>query len=73
MVSAGGAKLYRNLAVEHFDSFLPESLEQSIGFVPSNGHDDCMRLLAKLDAEGISVFYTKVPIEFGTTGEEQQR
>lgn len=35
--------------------------------------DEAERLLAKLDAEGISVFYTKVPIEFGTTKEEQQR
>jgi PII-like signaling protein len=34
--------------------------------------DEAERLLAKLDAEEVSVFYTKVPIEFGTTGEEER-
>jgi PII-like signaling protein len=33
--------------------------------------DESDRLFAKLDEEKISVFYSKTPIEFGTTGEEE--
>jgi PII-like signaling protein len=34
--------------------------------------DEAERLLKKLDEEDVSVFYTKVPIEFGTTCEEER-
>ena len=32
--------------------------------------DEAKRIFARLNAEGVKIFYSKTPIEFGTTGDE---
>jgi uncharacterized protein len=48
-----------------------ELADQPVEVIMAVTSDDADRLFAKLKEEQISVFYSKMPIEFGTTGEEE--
>jgi uncharacterized protein len=44
--------------------------DQPVQVVMAVTDDEAARLFARIEAEGLRVFYTKAPIEFGMTGEE---
>jgi len=58
---------HRRIHSVHFIELADQPVDV-IMVVTADGAD---RLFAKLDEEKISVFYSKMPIEFGTTGEEE--
>lgn len=47
-----------------------ELSEQPIEVTMAVSGEEAGRMLARLKAEGINIFYVKAPIEFGMTGEE---
>jgi uncharacterized protein len=48
-----------------------ELADQPVEVIMAVTGDDADRLFAKLKEEKVRVFYSKMPIEFGTTGEEE--
>ena len=44
--------------------------EQPQEVVMAVTEDEAKRIFARLNAEGVKIFYSKTPIEFGTTGDE---
>lgn len=52
----------------HADHFfeLQGTLPVEVGFVVTE--DEAQRLFELIDAEGLSLFYIKLPVEFGVTG-----
>ena len=45
--------------------------EQPVEVVMAVTEDEAERFFAKLQAEGVKVFYSRTPVEFGTTGAER--
>ena len=45
--------------------------DQPVQVVMAVSAEEAERLFARLNQEDVRVFYTKAPIEFGTTGEER--
>lgn len=45
-----------------------ELTEQPVQVVLALGEEQCGRLFARLEAEGVHLFYVKAPVEFGTVG-----
>ena len=52
---------------------LVDLADQPLEVVMAVTADEADRLLAKLKGARVKVFYTKTPVEFGTTGEGDQR
>ena len=46
-----------------------ELADQPVEVLMALGADDADRMFERLRQEGIKIFYIKVPVEFGTTGE----
>jgi uncharacterized protein len=46
-----------------------ELAEQPVQVVLALGADECDRLFARLEAEGVHLFYVKTQVEFGTVGQ----
>jgi PII-like signaling protein len=51
----------------HFIELADQPVEVVMAVTP----EEADRLFARLRAERVKFFYTKVPVEFGTTGEEE--
>ena len=47
-----------------------ELSEQPLEVTMALSDEAAERLLARIAAEGLRIFYTKVPVEFGITGEK---
>ena len=56
---------HRTIHEDHFFE-LAGSLPVEVGFVVTA--DEAQSLLALIEAEGLSLFYVKLPVEFGVTG-----
>ena len=54
-------------------TFFIELTDQPLEVVMAVTAEEADRLFAKLESEKIRIFYTKTPIEFGTTGQEDER
>jgi uncharacterized protein len=52
-------------------AYFIELADKPVEVIMAVTSDDADRLFSKLKEEKISVFYSKMPIEFGTTGEEE--
>jgi len=50
-----------------------ELADQPVEVVMAVTAEEADRLFAKLKAEKVKLFYTKTPVEFGTTGEGNER
>ena len=48
-----------------------ELADQPLEIVMAVTTEEADRLFAKLRAEKVKLFYSKMPVEFGTTGEEE--
>ena len=48
-----------------------ELTDQSLGVVMAVITEEADRLFARLKAEKIKIFYSRMPVEFGTTGEDE--
>jgi uncharacterized protein len=46
-----------------------ELTEQPVQVVMALTEDETQRLFARLEAEGVHLFYVKAPVEFGTVGQ----
>ena len=75
-IGIGGATLvaasegfghHRRIHSTHFIELASPPVDVTMVVTP----EESERLFAKLDAEETNVFYTKVPIEFGTTAAEE--
>lgn len=58
---------HRHLHQRHFINFP----DQPVEVVMAVKAEEADRILARLDAEKIKVFYSKTPVEFGTIGDEE--
>lgn len=63
--AVAGFGRHHQLHEEHFFE-LQGTLPVEVGFVVSD--DETQKLIDMIDAEGLSLFYIKVPVEFGVTG-----
>jgi PII-like signaling protein len=52
-------------------AFFIELTDQPLEVVMAVTAEEADRLFAKLKAEQVKLFYTKTPVEFGATGEEE--
>lgn len=75
-IGIGGATLlaasegfghHRRIHSVHFIELTDQPLEVIMAVTA----EEADRLFAKLKAEKVKLFYTKTPVEFGTTGEEE--
>ena len=67
LAASEGFGHHRRIHSVHFVELTDQPLEVIMAVTA----EEADRLFAKLKAEKVKLFYTKTPVEFGTTGEEE--